>query len=132
MIAKQLSVFIQNEPGRLLEVTEALYAANVNISAMNIAETADYGIVRMIVDDTDKAVAALKASGVSAKSTDVLRVVFPDVPGSINSMLKSLAKENINVSYMYGYSGNGVAPMVVRVSDTHRALEALKRDGIVK
>lgn len=131
MIAKQLSVFIQNEPGRLLEITEALSAAHVNISAMNIAETADYGVVRMIVDDTEGAVAALKADGIIARSTDVLRVIVPDVPGSINRMLISLSKADINVSYMYGYSNNGEAPMVIRVSDTEKATETLKKDGII-
>ncbi len=130
MIAKQLSVFIQNEPGRLLEITEALSAANVNISAMNIAETADYGIVRMIVDDTEKAVKALKAAGVIARSTDVLRIIVPDVPGSINKMLITLAGAGINVSYMYGYSNNGEAPMVIRVSDTEKAAEVLSGVGI--
>ncbi|WP_130861550.1 ACT domain-containing protein [Bacilliculturomica massiliensis] len=130
MIAKQLSVFIQNEPGRLLEITEALSAANVNISAMNIAETADYGIVRMIVDDTEKAVKALKAAGVIARSTDVLRIIVPDVPGSINKMLITLAGAGINVSYMYGYSNNGEAPMVIRVSDTEKAAEVLSGVGL--
>ena len=131
MIAKQLSVFIQNEPGRLLEITEALSAANVNISARNIAETADYGIVRMIVDDTDKAVSVLKSADFIAKSTDVIRLIVPDVPGSINKMLLSLSGAGINVSYMYGYSSNGEAPMIIRVSDTKKAEEILKKDGIV-
>lgn len=130
MIAKQLSVFIQNEPGRLLEITEALSAANVNISAMNIAETADYGVVRMIVDDTEKAVAVLKSVNIIARSTDVLRVIVPDVPGSINTMLISLAGAGINVSYMYGYSNNGEAPMVIRVSDTEKGAEVLAKAGI--
>lgn len=131
MIAKQLSVFIQNEPGRLLEITEALSKAGINISAMNIAETADYGIVRMIVDDTERAVAVLKQEEIIARSTDVLRIIVPDVPGSINKMLICLSSAGINVSYMYGYSNNGEAPMVIRVSDTQKAAEALKRDGIV-
>lgn len=130
MIIKQLSVFIQNESGRLMEVTNALYKANINISALNIAETAEYGVLRMIVDDIDKAVAALKDLSYSLKVTEVLSVVTPDVPGSLNRVLKALASVDLNVAYMYGYSNDAKAPLIIKVADNERAEKALKEAGI--
>lgn len=113
-----------------MEVTEALYKANVNISALNIAETAEYGVLRMIVDDIEKAVAALKELSYSIKVTDVLCVVTPDVPGSLNRVLKALASVDLNVAYMYGYSNNSKAPLILKVVDNERAEKALKEAGI--
>ncbi|WP_206458866.1 ACT domain-containing protein [Anaerovorax sp. IOR16] len=126
MIIKQLSVFVQNESGRLMEVTEALHEANVNISALNIAETAEYGVLRMIVDDIEKAVNALKDLSYSIKVTDVLCVEMPDVPGSLNRVLKALLSVDLNVAYMYGYSNDGKAPLILKVVDNERAQIALK------
>ncbi len=130
MIIKQLSVFIQNETGRLMEVTETLHQANINISALNIAETAEYGVLRMIVDDVDKAVSVLKDLSYSLKVTDVLCIEMPDVPGSLNRVLKALRSVDLNVSYMYGYSSNSKAPLILKVVDNERAEAALKEAGL--
>lgn len=126
MIIKQLSVFLQNELGRLEEATAVLSSNQINISALCIAETADYGVLRMIVDDVDKAAQALKDSDFSVKLTDVICIKAPDVPGSLYDVLTKLSKSGINLSYMYGYSSDGNAPFILKVSDPAKALEALK------
>ncbi|MCR5482315.1 MAG: hypothetical protein K6F52_05910 [Clostridia bacterium] len=117
----QLSVFLQNEAGRLEEMTAAIAEAGVNISALCVAETAEYGVMRMIVSDTAKAVEALREKGFTTKLTDVICVETPDVPGELNTLLSKLAAEKINVSYMYGYSDEGTAKLILKVSDPEKA-----------
>lgn len=126
MMIKQLSVFVQNESGRLVNVTEILQQANINISALSIAETEEYGILRMIVSDIDKAAEALRANSYSVKITDVICIITPDVPGALSENLKALAAEGINVAYMYGYSSDGKARLVLKTNDPKRAAEILK------
>ncbi|MFV0516564.1 MAG: hypothetical protein ACK5MV_04145 [Aminipila sp.] len=124
-IIKQLTVFLQNEAGRLEELTKTLGENSINISAISLAEASDFGVARMILDDYEKAQKILKEVGFSANLVDVLCIETPDSPGALYEALKKLAKEDINVSYMYGYSNNGVAPMIMKVSDPKRALEVL-------
>ncbi|MBE6034523.1 MAG: acetolactate synthase [Clostridiales bacterium] len=124
-IIKQVTVFLQNETGRLEEMTEILGNNNINISAISIAEAAEFGIARMIVDDYEKAVQVLKENSFSVNSVEVLCVETPDTAGALCEVLKKLSSAGINVSYMYGYSNHGVAPMIMRVSDPHRALNIL-------
>lgn len=126
MIIKQLSVFLQNELGRLEEATDVLSKNSINISALSIAETAEYGILRMIVSNTDKAAEALKACDFSVKVTEVICIESPDVPGELHKVLQKLSSNGINLSYMYGYSSAGKAPLILKVSDTAKALEVLK------
>jgi hypothetical protein len=121
MIIKQLSVFLQNELGRLEEATKVLADHGINISAMSIAETEGYGILRMIVSDTDKAAEALKENDFSVKVTDVLRIDAPDVPGAVHGIINKLSNAGIDIAYIYGYSLNGVAPLIIKVSDPSRA-----------
>jgi len=121
MIIKQLSVFLQNELGRLEEATKVLADNNINISAMSIAETEGYGILRMIVSDIDKAAEALKENDFSVKITDVLRIDAPDVPGAVHGIINKLSNAGIDIAYIYGYSLNGVAPLIIKVSDPARA-----------
>ncbi len=109
MIIKQLSVFLQNELGRLEEVTDILYKHNINISALSIAETAEYGVLRMIVSDNEKATSVLKEEDFSVKITDVICLQTPDIPGELHKTLQLLSGEGINLSYMYGYSNGGTA-----------------------
>jgi hypothetical protein len=104
MVIKQLSVFLQNELGRLEEVTDILYKNDINISALSIAETAEYGILRMIVSDIGKAAEALKKEDFNVKISDVICVESPDVPGELHKSLQILSGNGINLSYMYGYS----------------------------
>lgn len=124
-IIKQVTVFLQNEAGRLEEMTEILAKNNINISAISIAEAAEFGIARMIVGDYEKAVHVLKEFDFSVNLVEVLCVETPDTPGALYEVLRKLATAGINVSYMYGYSNHGAAPMIMKVSNPHRALSIL-------
>lgn len=124
-IIKQVTVFLQNEAGRLEEMTEILGKNNINISAISIAEAAEFGIARMVVGDYEKAVQVLKECDFSVNLVEVLCVETPDTPGALYEVLRKLAAAGINVSYMYGYSNHGVAPMIMKVSDSQRALSVL-------
>lgn len=126
MVIKQLSVFLQNEQGRLEEVTDILYRHNINVSALSIAETEDYGILRMIVSDIDKASTALRNEEFSVKISDVLCIETPDIPGELYKHIQILSRAGINLSYMYGYSNGGTARLIMKVSDPEKALELLK------
>lgn len=126
MIMKQLSVFLQNELGRLEEVTDILYKHSINISALSIAETAEYGVLRMIVSDIEKAAAALKGEDFSVKITDVICLETPDVPGELHKTLRLLSGEGINLAYMYGYSNGGTARLILKVNDPAKAIALLK------
>lgn len=126
MIIRQVSVFLQNEAGRLVRITKVLHEADINISALSIAETSEYGVLRMIVSDTEKAAAALRAAEYSVKITDVICLIAPDVPGSLNRALNLLSAEDINVSYMYGYSSEGKARLILKTSNPTRAAEILQ------
>jgi hypothetical protein len=126
MIIKQLSVFLQNELGRLEEATKVLSDSNINISALSIAETEGYGILRMIVSDLDKAAEALKSSEFSVKITEVLRIDAPDVPGAVHSIISKLSAAGIDIAYIYGYSSNGVAPLIIKVNDPEKAEQVIK------
>ena len=122
---KQLSVFIQNESGRLVNVTEILEKAAINISALSIAETEEYGILRMIVSDVDKAAEALRAADYTVKISDVVCIVTEDIPGALNKALRSLADGGVDVAYMYGYSSDGKARLVLKTSDPEKASKLL-------
>ncbi|PKM84122.1 MAG: acetolactate synthase [Firmicutes bacterium HGW-Firmicutes-11] len=126
MMIQQLSVFVQNESGRLVNVTELLQQANINISALSIAETEEYGILRMIVSDTDKAAEVLRNDDYKVKITNVICLVTPDVPGELSKKLKTLAAEGINVAYMYGYSSDGKARLILKTNDPERAAKILE------
>ncbi len=123
---KQLTVFLQNEPGRLRELTGVLSENEINISALSMAETEEYGIIRMIVSDSEKAQKALKEKHFVVKLVDVIGLLIPDVPGKLHHVLELLADEGINVAYMYGYSDNGAARMIMKVSDPQRAEKLLE------
>ncbi|QAT43131.1 acetolactate synthase [Aminipila luticellarii] len=124
-IIKQVTVFLQNEAGRLEELTEILGKNDINISAISVAEAAEFGIARMIVEDYEKAVRVLKERELSVNLVEVLCVETPDTSGALYEVLKRLSSAGINVSYMYGYSNNGTAPMIMKVNDPHRALTIL-------
>ncbi len=125
MTIKQISVFVQNEPGRLLSFTEALTRAGVNMTALNLADVTDYGIVRVIVDDTEKAVAVLKENNYTVRVNDILCVDVTDEPGALHTILQKLAEAQLNISYMYGFSNSGKASLVFKVNDLEKASQAL-------
>ncbi len=132
MLIKQLSVFVENKPGRLAAVIEALGKNNVNMSALSLADTSEYGILRVIVDNPEAAAEILKGIGVIVKITKVLAVSMDDTPGGLSKILDVFLKNGINVDYMYAFVGKTAdkAVMVVKVSDAAKAEEALLSAGI--
>ncbi len=131
MQAKQLSVFIENREGRLDEVLAVIKAANVNIMSLSLADTSEYGLLRLIVSDPAKADAALKANGFSSMLTDVLVVRLDNKVGSLQSFLAALAKTDINLEYMYGLTieKEGKASLVIKASDFAKASAILLKSG---
>jgi hypothetical protein len=130
---KQLSVFIENMPGRLSEVTGFLADAGVNIHALSIADTTDFGILRLIVDNADAANEALKKHGLTVKTTDVVGVSLTHRPGSLHNILKEFEKAAISIEYMYAFTSRSPdydAMVVFRLADQQAALEKLKGQNI--
>ena len=128
----QISVFLENRSGQLAEITRLLADANVDIRALSIAETADYGLARMIVDDSAKASSILLQHGDILSMTPVWAVEVPDRPGGLAEMLGILAESHVDVEYMYSLftHKDGHAYMVMRISDEPRFLDALGSKGI--
>ena len=128
----QISVFLENRSGQLAEITRLLAEANVDIRALSIAETADYGLARMIVDDSAKASSILLQHGDILSMTPVWAVEVPDRPGGLAEMLGILAENHVDVEYMYSLftHKDGHAYMVMRISDEPKFLDALGSRGI--
>ena len=131
MIIKQLSVFIENKKGRLADVMSVLAEHDIDISAVSLADTADYGILRLIVNRPQEARLALAQSGVAVKVTDVVALVMDDAPGSAAHAIGLLARSDIAVEYMYACIGlvGGKALMVMRVEDVEKTERVLAENG---
>jgi hypothetical protein len=128
----QISVFLENEAGRLASVTRILGGAEVNIRALSIADTADFGILRLIVDDPERAVAILRGAGLTVSLTDVIAVETTDRPGGLAQVLDALAAAAVNIEYMYAFvtqSAEG-AVVVFRVDQLDEAIRALTARGL--
>lgn len=121
----QISVFVENKPGRLFEVVEILGANNIDIKAISLADSSDFGIVRLICIDVENVYNLLINSGFTASLTDVLSIVINDKPGSLARSLKILKDNFINIEYMYGFSAKieGMAVMIIKVSDIENAVK---------
>lgn len=132
MKAKQLSIFLENKVGRLAEVTGVLGIKGINIRALSLADTSDFGVLRLIVDDPDHAQKALKEEGYTVSITEVIAVRVPDRPGGLGRVLKSFIDLEVNIEYMYAFAGkNGDDAVVVfRVEDPARAIPILKQHGV--
>ena len=132
MIVKQVSVFLENRAGRLAEVTGILADHDINIRALSLADSADFGVLRLIVDDVDKAKGILKKEGMTVGETDVVAVEVPDRPGGLAHLLQVFKDENVNVEYMYAFvkAPSRSAVMIFRFEDPQRAVEALQAKGI--
>ncbi len=132
MTVKQISVFVENKAGKLAELTEYLHRQDIDMRALSIAETQDFGIVRMIVDDAYKTSCILKEAGYVVSITPVLAVEMPDEPGSLFRILQTLGEGGINLEYMYAFltRKEATAYMVLRVEDNEKAAEVLNRKGI--
>ena len=133
MSIKQISVFVENKPGAMSAMTAVLAENNIDMKALSLAETGDFGIVRIIVKDLYGATTVLKDAGYIHSLNDVLGVKIPDVPGGLNRVLSILENKGVNVDYMYAFMGNGVtkhAYMIFRVEDVVSAQNALIAEGI--
>ena len=130
MVAKQLSIFLENKSGRLTEVTEVLAKENINLSALCIAENADFGILRGIVSDPDKAYKALKDNHFAVNVTDVVGISCPNIPGSLSKVLGFLSAEGVFIEYMYSFANNNVANVVIRPSNMDKCIEVLKEKKV--
>ncbi|XXJ19486.1 ACT domain-containing protein [Desulfovibrio caledoniensis] len=132
MKVDQLSIFLENRAGRLAEVTRILSEAEVNIRALSLADTSDFGILRLIVSDFDKAKAKLKDAGFTVGRTSVVAVEVNDQPGGLNSILTMLQDAGINVEYMYAFvqqSGDS-AVLIFRFDRTDQGIELLSKNNI--
>lgn len=131
-MVKQLSVFLENKEGRLADVTRALAESGINIRALSIADTTDFGILRLIVDDPEWANKVLSQSGFTVSIREVLAVGVPDKPGGLASVTECLYAAGVVVEYMYAFLGkNGDHALVLlKVSDSEKALKALAAGNI--
>ena len=132
MTIPQISVFLENKAGQLADITKILSHNQINMRAINIAETADYGVLRLIVDDASKASAILLKQGFILTMTPVVGVAVPDTPGGLSEVLCVISSAGIDVEYMYSVFGqkDGQACMIFRVADTEGLIAVLEKDGI--
>ena len=132
MRVEQISIFLENKSGRLAEVTEVLARAGVNIRSLSLADTADFGILRLIVDRTDRANQVLKENGFTVAKTEVIALQVPDVPGGLAKILSVLDGAGINVEYMYAFihrSGDD-AIVIFRFDEIDKAIRVLQAAGV--
>lgn len=132
MYIKQISVFVENKKGRLAEITEALAAHQIDISAMSIADTTDFGILRLIVNRPDEAESVLRELGFAVKTTQVIAIEVKNQPGGLAAALKKLNEEYISIEYMYSFVTKtaGEALVIMRVESPEQAVAALDSIGV--
>jgi hypothetical protein len=132
MKVEQISVFIENKAGKLAELTRLIGDAGVNIRALSLADTSDFGILRLIVSDVKKAMATLKEAGYTVSMTDVVVIEVPDRPGGLADVLDSLQQAGINVEYMYAFVEKATdhALVVFRFEDVESAVRVIEKAGV--
>lgn len=132
MKVRQISVFLENKSGRLAQVTQILGENGINIRALSIADTTDFGILRLIVNDPEKAYRALKEGGFTVSTTEVIAVEVDDRPGGLAAALQALDQAGINIEYLYAFvqKASSAALVVFRVEQLDEAVEALRAAGI--
>ncbi len=130
MSVNQVSVFLENKPGTLNKMTEVLADGGINIRALSLADTKDFGIVRMIVNDVYEATNVLKDANFVATFTPVLVYAISDETGGLNKLLTTFTETNVNIEYMYAFAGKQRAYMIFRVSDTKSAENLLAAKGL--
>lgn len=132
MTVKQISVFLENKPSKLAEFTDVLSKNNIDMRALSLAEAADFGIVRIIVDNVYNASTVLKDEGYVFSITNVVAVMIPDEPGGLNKVIHVLGKNGINVDYMYAFTTRkaGMASMIFRIKDNQKAIDVLQANNI--
>ena len=125
MTIKQVSVFLENKTGRINEVTKILGKHNINMHAFSMAETTDFGILRLIVSEVDKAVEILRNADFAVMLTDVVCISMPNVAGSLSDVLDNLAQNNIFIEYMYAFADGEKANVVIRPNDIDKCITIL-------
>lgn len=132
MFIKQLSVFVENKPGRLAQITSDLGEHNVDIRALSISDTRDFGILRLITDRPDEAERVLKAAGYTVSLTQVIAIGVEDKPGGLSKAMRVLLDNHISVDYMYAFLSKTERPasVILRVSDNDTAAKVLRDNGI--
>ena len=132
MRPRQISVFVENRTGRIGEVTQVLGKAGVNIRAVSLADTHDFGIVRLIVNDVDRAMQILRQEKFTVMETEVIAVEIPDEPGALSGILELLGTESVNVAYLYGFTEikTGRAIFIFRFEETMHAVKVLEAKGV--
>lgn len=132
MKVKQLSIFLENQSGRLAEVMSTIGTEGVNIRALSLADTSGFGILRLIVNDVSKAKSALQNKGFTVSETDVIAVEVPDRPGGLASILNVFAERGINIEYMYAFveKSSENAVVIFRIENVNEAIEALQSRGV--
>jgi len=127
---KQISVFLDNTPGLLAKFTKILLDNNINLRALSVSETADFGILRILVDKTDECVKVLKENNYLTTLMDVIAVEIPDKPGALHEVAKILGDNNINIEYLYSTLIKENAMIVLRVDNNEKTVGILKNNGI--
>ena len=132
MKISQISIFIENRSGRLAKITTALGAAGVNIRALSLADTSDFGILRLIVNQTEKAINILKDQGFTVMASSVIAVAVPDTPGALGNLLSLMEHAGLNVEYMYAFvtKNQDQAVIILRFDDIDKAIETLMENDI--
>ena len=131
MTAVQISVFLENKSGRLAEVTSALAKAGVNVRALSLAETIDYGVLRLIVDTPAEARKTLSEAGFTVTETEVIAVEMPDRPGGLAGIVDLVTRSGLNIEYLYAFVGQRGenAVVIFRIDDVEAAVAALQQGG---
>lgn len=130
MFVKQLCVFLENRAGRLNSILNILRENDINIIAVSLADTSEYGILRMMVSDPEKGKAAIKEAGFSAMVNDVICIKVSHSPGSLSKTLDTLLTENISVEYMYAFANGKYASAVMKFSNTEKIAKLIEKNGI--
>ncbi len=132
MAVKQISIFVENKEGRIKKAIDTLAKENINIRALSIADTAKYGILRLIVSDNEKAIEALENDGFIVKENDVIILAVPDKPNGLNSILAVFDEKGINLEYLYAFvsSKTDEAIVVMRLEDMDNAIKALEKSDV--
>lgn len=132
MFIKQISVFIENRSGRLAELAQVLAENKIDLLALAVADTTNFGLLRLVVNDTEKAAAALRSAGYTDKTTDVIAVAVPDAPGGMARVLEMLHKEGIAIEYMYSLVRRvgEQAVLILRLDDPDRGVALFEKNGV--
>jgi hypothetical protein len=132
MAVKQLSIYVENKRGSLADITKAIADAGIDLRALSLADTKDYGILRVLCDDPDRAFLLLKEQGMTVSARDVLAFAVPDVPGGMSTIIAELSEGDINIEYAYAATNRDEnnAFVIMRVSDNDKAESILREHGV--